>query len=158
MSANARWRQYAPLKRQSAPTRLHCATSQNALMFILAAVRIWNLTNLIFLLSDRERKRAHFYVYCSWPCKEMKHGKLRVRCASCQSGAFTVDRDPQCWDDVLKSRRITGDCQNDTCVCKALLQYCCKIPFDCIVFHFIAFFTMKQMWQNYTVFPYNILT
>jgi parkin len=71
---------------------------------------------LMFL--DRERKRAHFYVYCASPCKEMKLGKLRVRCATCHSGAFTVDRDPQCWDDVLEVRRITGDCQNDGCVSK----------------------------------------
>lgn len=87
------------------------------------------VTYLILLLSDRERKRAHFYVYCAWPCKEMKLGKLRVRCASCRSGAFTVDRDPQCWDDVLEGRRITGDCQNDSCVSEPLLQYCYKIPF-----------------------------
>jgi len=66
--------------------------------------------------EDRDRKRAHFYVYCAWPCKEMKLGKLRVRCASCRGGAFTVDRDPQCWDDVLEGKRITGDCQNDGCI------------------------------------------
>ncbi|PNF35133.1 hypothetical protein B7P43_G09482 [Cryptotermes secundus] len=65
--------------------------------------------------ADHERKHAHFYVYCASPCKEMKLGKLRVRCASCHSGAFTVDRDPQCWNDVLEVRRITGDCQNDGC-------------------------------------------
>lgn len=73
-------------------------------------------TSLSAMLSDRDRKRAHFYVYCAWPCKEMKLGKLRVRCASCRGGAFTVDRDPQCWDDVLEGKRITGDCQNDGCV------------------------------------------
>ena len=72
--------------------------------------------SLIVMVVDRDRKRAHFYVYCAWPCKELKLGKLRVRCASCRGGAFTVDRDPQCWDDVLEGKRITGDCQNDGCV------------------------------------------
>ncbi|XP_069675402.1 E3 ubiquitin-protein ligase parkin [Periplaneta americana] len=66
--------------------------------------------------EDREKTRAHFYVYCGWPCKTMQPGKLRVRCASCRGGAFTVDRDPQCWDDVLQGKRITGDCQNDGCI------------------------------------------
>lgn len=80
---------------------------------------------LIVMVVDRDRKRAHFYVYCAWPCKEMKLGKLRVRCASCRGGAFTVDRDPQCWDDVLEGKRITGDCQNDGCVS----EYLYKIPF-----------------------------
>lgn len=66
--------------------------------------------------EDRERKRAHFYVFCASPCKQMQPGKLRVRCESCHEGAFTVDRDPQCWDDVLQPKRITGDCQNDLCI------------------------------------------
>jgi hypothetical protein len=40
------WRQYAPLKRRSAPT-LHGATSQKTLNFIFSAVRTWNLTKLL---------------------------------------------------------------------------------------------------------------
>lgn len=80
---------------------------------------------ICLVFSDHERKHAHFYVYCASPCKEVKLGKLRVRCASCRGGAFTVDRDPQCWNDVLEVRRITGDCQNDGCVSE--LWY--KIPF-----------------------------
>jgi len=101
------------------------------------------MTNLV--LSDRERKRAHFYVYCAWPCKDMKLGKLRVRCASCRGGAFTVDRDPQCWDDVLEGRRITGDCQNDGCVSEALLKCRCKILFTYVIAPLFAlfFFTLK---------------
>nr|CAD7405326.1 unnamed protein product [Timema cristinae] len=70
-------------------------------------------------LTERQRdgdtRRAHFYVYCSSPCKSMCVGKLRVRCSSCKGGAITVDRDPQCWDDVLEPHRITGDCQNQGC-------------------------------------------
>ncbi|XP_047111376.1 E3 ubiquitin-protein ligase parkin [Schistocerca piceifrons] len=65
--------------------------------------------------EDHEKRRAHFYVYCSSPCKMMKPGKLRVRCASCKGGAFTVDRDPQCWQDVLDKNRITGICETDGC-------------------------------------------
>lgn len=66
--------------------------------------------------EDHEKKRAHFFVYCSYPCKTMKPGKLRVRCASCKSGAFTVDTDPRCWEDVLEKQKITGLCENDLCV------------------------------------------
>jgi hypothetical protein len=40
------WRQEAPLKRQSISTRLHSATSQRTVIFILVAVRTLNLTNL----------------------------------------------------------------------------------------------------------------
>jgi len=42
-------------------------------------------------------------------------GKLRVKCARCGSGAVTVDRDPQCWPDVLQPRRISVHCENDFC-------------------------------------------
>ena len=68
-----------------------------------------------FLLSEQEKNRAHFYVYCSSPCKSVQVGKLRVRCARCGSGAVTVDRDPQCWPDVLLPSRITVHCENDFC-------------------------------------------
>lgn len=66
-------------------------------------------------LLGRERRKAHFYVYCPSPCKNMQPGKLRVRCASCRSGAFTVDRDPQCWEDVLQNHRISGTCEDEVC-------------------------------------------
>ncbi|XP_058121399.1 E3 ubiquitin-protein ligase parkin [Anopheles ziemanni] len=57
------------------------------------------------------RRKAHFFVYCS-QCEKVCTGKLRVRCGICSSGAFTVHRDPTCWDDVLKRKRITGHCEN----------------------------------------------
>ncbi|XP_067002583.2 E3 ubiquitin-protein ligase parkin [Anabrus simplex] len=63
-----------------------------------------------------EKKKAHFYVYCASPCKRMQGGKLRVRCASCRSGAFTVDRDPRNWTDVLEPNQITGVCEDVNCV------------------------------------------
>ncbi|KAJ1530827.1 hypothetical protein ONE63_005674 [Megalurothrips usitatus] len=66
--------------------------------------------------EDREREKAQFFVYCSSPCKTMKPGKLRVRCASCRSGAFTVKCDPECWDDVLHMNKIRGTCENAICV------------------------------------------
>jgi hypothetical protein len=40
------WRQQAPLKRQETSTRLHGATHKTA-MYILAALRTWNLTFFI---------------------------------------------------------------------------------------------------------------
>lgn len=49
------------------------------------------------------------------PCKKVATGKLRVKCAKCGSGAVTVDRDPQCWPDVLLPKRITVHCKNDSC-------------------------------------------
>lgn len=72
---------------------------------------------------DSERSKAHFFVYCSSPCKEMKQGKLRVRCASCRSGAFTVDRDPTSWEDVLKKHQIQGTCENGNDVCDFLFSF-----------------------------------
>lgn len=68
-----------------------------------------------FFATEQQGERAHFFVYCSSPCKSVQAGKLRVRCASCQSGAVTVDRDPQSWQDVLQPRRITVHCENDSC-------------------------------------------
>ncbi|XP_029669497.1 E3 ubiquitin-protein ligase parkin isoform X2 [Formica exsecta] len=66
-------------------------------------------------LEEQQENRAHFYVYCSAPCKNVTAGKLRVKCARCDSGAVTVDRDPQCWPDVLQPRRITVNCESDFC-------------------------------------------
>jgi hypothetical protein len=40
------WRQQAPLKRQSISTRLHGPTSQKTAIFILAALRNWNVTTI----------------------------------------------------------------------------------------------------------------
>ncbi|XP_052873019.1 E3 ubiquitin-protein ligase parkin [Anopheles cruzii] len=61
--------------------------------------------------SGVERRKAHFFVYCS-QCEKVCTGKLRVRCGICGDGAFTVHRDPTCWDDVLKKKRITGHCEH----------------------------------------------
>ncbi|XP_055607307.1 E3 ubiquitin-protein ligase parkin [Uranotaenia lowii] len=61
--------------------------------------------------QTKVRPKAHFFVYCS-QCAKVCTGKLRVRCSICKSGAFTVHRDPACWDDVLKKKRITGHCEN----------------------------------------------
>lgn len=84
---------------------------------------------MLVLISERERRKAHFYVYCSSPCKGMQQGKLRVRCSSCRSGAFTVDRDPQCWADVLQRHRITGTCEDEVCqVREILIQQCYTEP------------------------------
>ncbi|XP_076182663.1 E3 ubiquitin-protein ligase parkin isoform X1 [Ptiloglossa arizonensis] len=66
-------------------------------------------------MEEQQEKRAHFFVFCSAPCKAVTKGKLRVKCATCKSGAVTVDRDPQCWPDVLLPRRITIHCENDLC-------------------------------------------
>ncbi|XP_037934192.1 E3 ubiquitin-protein ligase parkin isoform X2 [Teleopsis dalmanni] len=66
--------------------------------------------------EDRERTKAHFFVHCT-QCNKLCRGKLRVRCSLCKGGAFTVHRDPECWDDVLKSRRITGHCETQEVAC-----------------------------------------
>lgn len=62
-----------------------------------------------------QNKKAHFYVYCSGPCKEVQAGKLRVRCVDCKSGAVTVDKDPQSWPDVMLPKKITVNCENQFC-------------------------------------------
>ncbi|ETN62067.1 parkin (ubiquitin E3 ligase prkn) [Anopheles darlingi] len=66
--------------------------------------------------APAERRKAHFFVYCS-QCEKVCTGKLRVRCGICGSGAFTVHRDPACWDDVLKRKRITGHCEQNEVPC-----------------------------------------
>ncbi|KAG1661410.1 E3 ubiquitin-protein ligase parkin [Nymphon striatum] len=60
------------------------------------------------------RKHICFYVYCS-SCKDLCPGKLRVNCASCKQGTLTVDKDPNCWNDVLEPKKITGICQTADC-------------------------------------------
>lgn len=68
-------------------------------------------TNSVSNEPPAERRKANFFVYCS-QCEKVCTGKLRVRCGICRSGAFTVHRDPESWDDVLKKKRITGHCEN----------------------------------------------
>ncbi|EDW33193.1 GL24602 [Drosophila persimilis] len=64
----------------------------------------------------RVRAKAHFFVHCG-QCDKLCNGKLRVRCSLCKGGAFTVHRDPECWDDVLKPRRIPGHCESLEIAC-----------------------------------------
>eukprot|EP00118_Oscarella_pearsei_P018427 m.188772 g.188772 ORF g.188772 m.188772 type:complete len:449 (+) comp39394_c0_seq7:67-1413(+) len=59
--------------------------------------------------------RPAFYIYCKDPCKSLKPGKLRVRCAICKKNTFLLDQDPSGWDDVLQSGRIRGKCQEHSC-------------------------------------------
>lgn len=78
----------------------------------LVDLQLENLDRLNISAAERERTKAHFFVHCS-QCQELCAGKLRVRCAVCKGGAFTVYRDPENWDDVLRSRRIQGHCENN---------------------------------------------
>ncbi|KAG8227641.1 hypothetical protein J437_LFUL008718 [Ladona fulva] len=78
--------------------------------------------NEIHTKEARDRNRAHFFVYCG-VCKSIRTGKLRVRCSACKEGAFTVERDPCCWEDVLDRRNgdpnfkpIGGQCETRDCV------------------------------------------
>ena len=68
-------------------------------------------------LSNKEKAKAHFWVYCSdMQCgSTIQPGKLRVRCDFCKEGAILVKSDPCNWDDVLNSKRIQGYCQNVKC-------------------------------------------
>lgn len=66
--------------------------------------------------TNVERSKAHFFVHCP-ECKKLCRGKLRVRCNICKGGAFTVHRDPSCWEDVLGSRRIHGHCESKEVAC-----------------------------------------
>ncbi|XP_022213694.1 E3 ubiquitin-protein ligase parkin [Drosophila obscura] len=66
--------------------------------------------------EERVRAKAHFFVHCG-QCDKLCNGKLRVRCSLCKGGAFTVHRDPECWDDVLKHRRIRGHCESLEIAC-----------------------------------------
>lgn len=63
-----------------------------------------------------ERSKAHFFVHCP-ECRKLCRGKLRVRCNICKGGAFTVHRDPSCWDDVLRPHRIHGHCESNETAC-----------------------------------------
>ncbi|EFN79884.1 E3 ubiquitin-protein ligase parkin [Harpegnathos saltator] len=72
--------------------------------------------------EEQQDNRAHFYIYCPGPCKIVTAGKLRVKCAKCNSGAVTVDRDPQCWSDILEPNRITVHCENDFCPASSLSE------------------------------------
>lgn len=77
--------------------------------------------------NDKEKNKAHFFVYCS-QCERLCSGKLRVRCEICRGGAFTVHRDPENWDDVLKLKRITGHCESleipcVVCIISSRMEY-----------------------------------
>lgn len=62
-----------------------------------------------------DQPKPQFYVYCKDPCKGLKPGKLRVRCADCKQSTLLLDQEPGGWDDVLKPRCIRGRCQHQGC-------------------------------------------
>lgn len=55
-----------------------------------------------------------YFVYCK-DCLSVQPGKLRVRCHGCKEGHIVLSRDPENFDDVLQSGRITGECKSDQC-------------------------------------------
>jgi hypothetical protein len=55
------WRQYKPLKRRSTPTRLHDTTSQKTLIFILDAMRTWNLEQSAWCSLTHAHCSYHVY-------------------------------------------------------------------------------------------------
>ncbi|XP_064636757.1 E3 ubiquitin-protein ligase parkin-like [Lineus longissimus] len=59
--------------------------------------------------------KNQYFVFCKSSCKTIKGGRLRVRCASCKQGAFTLNREPSCWHDVLTPGAISGDCLLENC-------------------------------------------
>ncbi|CAG9855836.1 unnamed protein product [Phyllotreta striolata] len=71
--------------------------------------------------ASTSKSKVHFYVFCP-TCKEMKSGKIRVRCHFCKSGAFTVHSEPQNWHDVLITKQITGTCENSPESCANVLS------------------------------------
>lgn len=75
-----------------------------------------NCNVTVLFVTDTEKIKTHFFIYCS-QCRDLCPGKLRVRCALCKGGAFTVYKDPECWDDVLKPNRILGLCETNEISC-----------------------------------------
>ncbi|RWS31455.1 E3 ubiquitin-protein ligase parkin-like protein [Leptotrombidium deliense] len=65
-------------------------------------------------VSNTKDSKSHFFVYCS-SCKNIKSGKLRVRCSKCKENSLVVSRDPKCWEDVLTPGKIKGKCHNGFC-------------------------------------------
>lgn len=80
------------------------------------------------LVNLPEEEVVTFHVACSH-CNGVKHGKLRVRCSECKSGAITVDRDPASWSDVLNPSVISGHCEEQGCVAGPVAW--CEFYFRC---------------------------
>ncbi|KAK7108119.1 E3 ubiquitin-protein ligase parkin-like [Littorina saxatilis] len=65
--------------------------------------------------SDCSRQLLdQYFVFCK-VCKEVRPGRLRVRCSVCGDGAVLVDKGPGSWDDVLTPGRVGGTCQTLHC-------------------------------------------
>ena len=68
-----------------------------------------------FVCVAADQPKPQFYIYCKNPCKGLKPGKLRVRCADCKQSTFLLDQEPGGWEDVLKPRTIRGRCESQDC-------------------------------------------
>ncbi|CAG2242914.1 PARK2 [Mytilus edulis] len=57
----------------------------------------------------------HFFVYCKEQCQSLCPGKLRVKCGNCYEGHIVLQREPENFDDVMKSGTIQCECKSEGC-------------------------------------------
>ncbi|XP_063402975.1 E3 ubiquitin-protein ligase parkin-like isoform X2 [Mytilus trossulus] len=57
----------------------------------------------------------HFFVYCKEQCQSLCPGKLRVKCGNCCEGHIVLQREPENFDDVMKSGMLQCECKSEGC-------------------------------------------
>ena len=104
---------------------LHCVRERPGNIEVIAdpSTSLPN-TDLLYLpgVARDPHKAPHpdrFYVFCKRPCKQMRPGKLRVRCARCKDGGFVLQRGPEGWEDILTPGKLQGQCSKDGCLGRA---------------------------------------
>ncbi|PVD28369.1 hypothetical protein C0Q70_10956 [Pomacea canaliculata] len=65
-------------------------------------------------VAENALLKDQYFVYCKL-CREVKPGRLRVKCSICGDGAILVQEDPRRWEDVLMAGQLSATCQSLQC-------------------------------------------
>jgi len=61
--------------------------------------------------NENQNDNGSYFVYCK-NCRELKQGKLRIYCTTCNSTAVLLETEPSDWKDIFDAGPLIADCKD----------------------------------------------